>query len=86
MKYEVRYTKNAVKQMRSIPQGTRELIFKKVSQLAQNPKAAGQVKALKDEEGHYRLRVGDYRVVYNQEHDALLILVVKVKHRKDVYR
>ena len=51
-----------------------------------NPGAATQVKALKGEEKNYRLRVGDYRVVYELKHDRLVVLVIKVAHRKEVYR
>ena len=37
-------------------------------------------------EGYYRLRVGDYRVVYGIEDDVLLVLVVRIGHRREVYR
>ena len=37
-------------------------------------------------EGYYRLRVGDYRVVYAIEHAVLLVLVVRIGHRREVYR
>ena len=43
-------------------------------------------KKLSGEEGYFRLRVGDYWVIYNVQDEELLILVVKVGHRRDVYR
>jgi mRNA interferase RelE/StbE len=44
------------------------------------------VKKLKSFEGFYRIRVGDYRVVYSVEEQLLLLLVVTAGHRRDVYR
>ncbi|MDJ0899633.1 MAG: type II toxin-antitoxin system RelE/ParE family toxin [Xenococcus sp. MO_188.B8] len=57
----------------------------KIDALATEPRPEGVVK-LKGEENLYRIRVGDYRVIYNVQDDRLLVLVVKVGHRGDVYR
>ena len=53
--------------------------------LETNPRPPG-VKKLQGEEGIWRLRVGDYRVLYTIQHQELVILVLKIGHRREVYR
>ena len=53
--------------------------------LAEEPRPPGVVK-MHGGGGYYRLRVGDYRVVYAIEDDVLLVLVVRIGHRREVYR
>jgi mRNA interferase RelE/StbE len=84
--YSVEYTRQALKDMDRLPAHIQGAIRKKLAGLAKTPLAAAGVKALAGESGAYRLRVGNYRVVYFLEHDRLLIVVVKAQHRKDVYR
>ena len=57
----------------------------KIDALAENPRLPGVIK-LEGEENAYRLRVRDYRIVYEIYDDKLVISVVKVGHRRDVYR
>ena len=59
-------------------------VTRALNRLAQAPFAATNVKALAG--GGYRLRVGDYRVLYRIEAAMLLVLVVKIGHRREVYR
>ena len=56
-----------------------------VEDLAGNPFPAG-VRKLKGAEYTYRLRLGDYRVVYEVFHETLCIVIVRVRHRKEAYR
>lgn len=86
MAYSIIFKRQAIKQMGEIPKKLRDTINEKIVQLAKSPRTNQEVKKLQGEEGLYRLRVGDYRVVYQLIDDELVILVVKVKHRKDVYR
>ena len=85
MSYDVEYTRDALRQFASLPVDMQEKVAKKLARLAEEPTKAANVKALKGEEG-YRLRVGDYRVVYYLEHKKLLVVVVRVAHRREVYR
>ena len=72
--------------MQSLPRDIRERIREKIDSLAENPRPHG-VKALQgSQKGHLRLRVGEYRIVYRVEDDRLLVLVVAVGHRREVYR
>ncbi len=56
-----------------------------ISALADGPRPPGSVR-LQGPEGFHRVRVGDYRIIYLIEERVLLICVVRVAHRKDVYR
>jgi mRNA interferase RelE/StbE len=62
------------------------LIIEKIEALQINPHESGNVKALKGVNGYYRLRVADYRVIYELNNNMLVILIIDINHRKDVYR
>ena len=57
----------------------------KIDKLAENPRPRGAEK-LKGEDGLYRIRVGDYSVIYQVRDKALIVLVVKIGDRKEVYK
>jgi len=69
----------------ALPQDVRQRIDARIQSLADNPRPPG-VEKLGGEERLYRVRVGDYRVVYSIEDDVLLVLVVRIGHRGEVYR
>ncbi|MEM9091245.1 MAG: type II toxin-antitoxin system RelE/ParE family toxin [Cyanobacteria bacterium P01_F01_bin.53] len=85
MSYRIEFTKRANKQFQALPAQIQKRIAPKIDALAQEPSPQGVVK-LSGEDNAYRIRVGDYRVVYNIEDDRLQILVFRVDHRRDVYR
>ena len=57
----------------------------KIDELAENPRPAG-LKKLKGPAGFLRIRVGDYRVIYCVHDDVLIVLVVRIAHRREAYR
>ena len=59
-------------------------IIRRIEALAENPRGMGAVKL----SGHnaYRIRVGDYRIIYAVLDDRMLVLVVELGHRRDIYR
>lgn len=83
--YHVRFTKRAAKELSKLPRTAQERIAAAVDGLKEEPRPAGVTKLSGDAE-LYRIRVGDYRVLYGIEDDVLLVLVVRVGHRRDVYR
>lgn len=83
--YSVEVTPHAEFQIKALPKKEQAKILKRAYKLAEEPRPAG-VKKLKGTDSLYRIRQGDWRIVYTIEDDRLLILVVKVGHRKDVYR
>ncbi len=83
--YQIEFTKAASKQLKKLSKEEQTRILNKIDELVENPRPDGVVK-LRDSENSYRIRVGNYRVLYDIFDDILLVSVVKVRHRKDVYR
>ncbi len=84
-KYKVSIKRSAVKEIEAIPQKKeRQRIIRRIGKLASDPRPPGSKKL----SGHdrYRIRQGSYRIVYGIEDKELVVVVVKVGHRKDVYR
>lgn len=82
--YKVEWKRSAVKELRDLPKSAVERILKAVEQLSANPYPVG-VRKLVGSEHTYRLREGDYRVIYTVTSSSLIIEVIRVGHRKDVY-
>lgn len=85
MTYQVEFSKLAAKQFEALPQQIQQRLLLRIDTLAKEPRPPG-VKKLKGAENQYRIRVGDYRIIYEIQDRALLIVVLKVGHRGDVYR
>jgi mRNA interferase RelE/StbE len=83
--YRVEITASAARQMRRLPKADKARILNKIESLATDPLPYG-VKKLADEKITYRIRVGDYRIIYEIYSDELIVFVVKVKHRREVYK
>jgi mRNA interferase RelE/StbE len=73
------------KDLRAIPGALVAKILKRIEALRDNPLPPQSVK-LVEAEGLYRIRVGDYRIVYGVSHEARQVMVHYVRHRRDVYR
>lgn len=85
MPYRVQLTPAAARDLRSLDRGTLRRIDARIQSLAEEPRPSG-VQKLAGEMGLYRVRVGDYRILYTIEDDALLIVLVRIRHRREVYR
>ncbi|MEH2239311.1 type II toxin-antitoxin system RelE family toxin [Nostoc sp.] len=85
MTYEVKFTKGARKMFKKLSQELQDRIEPKIDELAIEPRPNG-VKKLQSEENTYRIRVGDYRVIYDIFDDVLLVNVIDVGHRSKVYK
>jgi mRNA interferase RelE/StbE len=83
--YHLYLSASAEKQFAKLSASLRRRMGEAFDGLRQNPRPRGCVK-LKGEEVLWRIRVGDYRILYDIEDDKLIVLVVRVAHRKDVYR
>ena len=87
MKYAFRWRERAVRQLRAIPQPAALTILRALTLLGDDPRRPdANVKKLVGYEDRYRLRVGDYRVIYEVIDGQLIILVVGVGHRREIYR
>lgn len=85
MAYTVEILPKAKKQLAILPAEDRRRIGKKIDTLEVNPRPAGCIK-LSGEDDLYRLRVGDYRLVFSIQDDILYVLVIRIGHRREVYR
>jgi mRNA interferase RelE/StbE len=84
--YKVLLKPSAVKDVDDIDRRVdRDRISKRIQALAENPRPYGAEK-LEGFEAMYRIRQGDYRVVYEIDDAEKIVFVIKVRHRKDVYR
>jgi mRNA interferase RelE/StbE len=82
--YTVEFRPRAAKQLKALPKGVRKTIAQVVDALAEKPRPSGSVQ-LKGTD-LMRVRVRDYRVIYELRDDVLLVLVVRIGHRRDIYR
>ncbi len=83
--YSVEIKKSAQKELLELPAQVAQNITKIIDSLIENPKPNGS-KKLKGSDNAYRIRSGDYRVIYTVLNAKLIIEIIKVGHRKDVYK
>ena len=83
-KYKIRIKKSAEKELSKIPEKELLKILDKIKSLSDDPHPTGSIKLTNQEK--YRVRVGNYRILYQIEDNILTVFVVKVGHRKDIYR
>ncbi|MGD0267376.1 MAG: type II toxin-antitoxin system RelE/ParE family toxin [Candidatus Methylomirabilota bacterium] len=75
----------AVRDLRKLPEDLRRRIATRIDALATDPTPAG-VEPLKGERDLFRLRMGDYRILYRLDRKARVVLVARIGHRREVYR
>lgn len=85
MTYAIEVLPAAERSLRKVHSEMRVRIRGAVLKLAADPRPPG-ARALKDRPGYLRVRVGDYRIIYTIEDDVLRVVVVRLGHRRDVYR
>jgi len=82
--YRVLFRRSVEKDFSSIPKRNIKRILNRIKTLEENPRPPGSEKLTGQE--RYRLRQGRYRIVYSIQDDELTVWIVKIGHRKDVYR
>lgn len=82
MQYKIEIEKKAVKFIIKQPKNQRERILTAIYKLP----TVGDIKAMQGYTDYYRLRVGDYRIVYTVNDDILLVRVVEIGNRGDIYK
>ncbi len=83
-KYKITIKKSAAKEFEDIPKKDLQKIIKRIQTLAQNPRPQGAQKLSGQQ--HFRVRQGDYRIVYSIDDKKLIIDIVKIGHRREIYR
>ena len=87
MKYSFRWRERAVRQLRAVPQPTALTVLQALTLLGDDPRRPdADIKKLAGYSDRYRLRAGDYRIIYEIADTQLIILIVGVGHRRDAYR
>ena len=85
MKYKIEFKRSAAKALRKTPKSDQKRIADKIDSLSENlPDPA--ITKMKGDNPFHRIRVGDYRIIYEIHGDILLIVILKIGHRKEVYR
>lgn len=87
MRYTVFYEERAAKELAKIDRPYQLLIKKKIEQLADDFESiSGNLKPLQGEYDYFRLRVGSYRVIFHKDARKIMITIVRIGHRREVYK
>ena len=84
MSYSITIKQSAAKSLQKLPREDQLRIISVIDQLKTNPAAGGVLKG--EFSGLRRIRIGTYRVVYEAQEQGLVVLVIRIGHRRDVYR
>ena len=82
--YKIEIKKSAAKEIENLPSVVLKRVVSHIQELVNDPRPLGCKKLSGDEK--YRIRIGDYRILYEVEDEIVTVYVVKVAHRKEVYR
>jgi mRNA interferase RelE/StbE len=85
VRYAVEFSKRATRELGFLPQPTRNHINARIRALADDPRPPGYQR-LAGFDDLYRVRVGDYRIIYQIQDNVLIVLIVRLGHRRDIYR
>ncbi|MGB9498320.1 MAG: type II toxin-antitoxin system RelE family toxin [Dissulfuribacterales bacterium] len=85
MSYRVKVKKSAAKVIKNIPKADRKRIVNKIDSLTKNLPNPDTTK-MKGNNPFHKVRIGNYRIVYEIQDEVIVILIVKIGHRKDIYR
>jgi len=86
MDYEIKFTKKAIKVFLKLPRKVQINIRGKLLILSKGPFSVSNVKRLQGVDNAYRLRMGNYRIIYLVLEQELIIKIIKIGHRREVYR
>jgi mRNA interferase RelE/StbE len=85
LKYSIEFKRSATKALRKLPKTAQKRIVAKLDEFETSLPSAEETK-MKGNNPFHHVRVGDYRIIYEIQNDALVILDFKIGHRKDIYR
>jgi mRNA interferase RelE/StbE len=85
MKYTIVIDRQAFKYLSKLPAKIKSQIKRKIDDLAENPRPHGYIE-LKGGKGYFRIRSGDYRIIYKIADDILIVTVLEIGDRREIYR
>jgi mRNA interferase RelE/StbE len=83
--YRILFSPRADREFRKLVRDVQERLTPIIASLANQPRPPG-CKKLSNKDPHWRVRVGDYRIIYQIADEALIVLIVRVGHRREIYR
>jgi mRNA interferase RelE/StbE len=83
--YRIELTPVAARTLRKLDDEIRRRVARKINTLATNPRPA-DAKKIEGEDNLYRIRAGDYRIIYTIRDEVLLIVIITIGHRRDIYK
>jgi len=83
--YRIEFTKSAAKSLKKIPKNDQKRIKEKIDSFTSNLPDDNFTK-MKGNNPFHKVRVGSYRIIFEKNNDILVILIIKIGHRKDVYK
>lgn len=83
--YKIIWKKTAIKELRKIPKQYIKRIIKRIEYLSDNPYPNDVVKIVSEDQS-FRIRISDYRIIYRIINNIFIIEIIRIKHRKDVYK
>jgi mRNA interferase RelE/StbE len=85
VKYTITFKREAIKDLKSIPSKIAHKIGATITELAENPRPTGCKKLVGKQANFWRIRIGDYRVIYVIDDEIRIVNIRKIGHRKDIY-
>jgi len=85
MAYRVVFRRSALRELERLPQPIRHRVATAINLLASDPRPSG-AKLLHGSGGRWRVRVGEYRILYVIEDERVTVVVIRIRHRSDAYR
>lgn len=85
MAYRIEFAPRAEREFRALDGSIQRRIARRIESLSQNPYPVG-IKKLQGDDEIYRLRIGDYQILYQVKRRALLVLILGIEHRREIYR
>ena len=83
-RFEITFRPSVAKDVKGIPATDMKRILGRINALAEDPRPPGSIKLSGKE--YYRIRQGDYRIIYEIIEERVVIVVIKIGHRRDVYK
>lgn len=86
MSYDVRYETTAINSLEAIQKSIRQRIVKKIEWLSENAETINHISLQANLSDFYKLRIGDYRVIYELDNEQKIIIIDLVGHRREIYK
>lgn len=84
--YKIQFVSLAAKELKNCPTGQIRKIITHIEALSQNPRPVNSIKLKGNTENIWRIRIGDYRVIYHISDTLKVVTIRHIRHRKDAYR